>query len=52
MSVAFFVQGLLFITLTTHLPQTTDRFSFTAIDLSLVLLGVVLLAGVGSVVAE
>ena len=48
----FFVQGLLFITLTTHLPQTTDRFSFGSTALSLVLLGVVLLAGVGSVVAE
>jgi len=48
----FFVQGLLFITLTTHLPQTTDRFSFGSGELSLVLLGVVLLAGVGSVVAE
>ncbi len=49
---AFLVQGLLFITLTTHLPQTKERFGLGEVELSLALLGVVLLAGVGSVVAE
>jgi hypothetical protein len=49
---AFLVQGFLFITLTTHLPQTKERFGLDEVALSLVLLGVVLLAGAGSVVAE
>jgi MFS family permease len=49
---AFLVQGFLFITLTTHLPQTKERFGLGEVALSLVLLGVVLLAGAGSVVAE
>ncbi len=48
----FLVQGLLFITLTTHLPQTKERFGLGEVGLSLVLLGVILLAGVGSVLAE
>lgn len=49
---AFLVQGFLFITLTTHLPQTKERFGLGEVTLSLLLLGVVLLAGAGSVVAE
>lgn len=49
---AFFAQGLLFITMTTHLPQVQQRFDLDALALSLLLLGMVLLAGVGSVVAE
>lgn len=49
---AFFVQGLLFITLTTRLPQIQDRWSLDELAVSGLLLMVVLLAGVGSVVAE
>ena len=49
---AFFVQGLLFITLTTRLPQIQDRWSLDELAVSGLLLMVVLLAGGGSVVAE
>jgi fucose permease len=49
---AFFVQGLLFITLTTRLPQIQERWSLDELAVSGLLLMVVLLAGVGSVVAE
>ena len=49
---AFFAQGLLFITLTTRLPQIQDRWSLDELAVSGLLLMVVLLAGVGSVVAE
>ena len=49
---AFFVQGLLFITLTTRLPQIQDRWSLDELAVSGLLLMVVLLAGVGSVLAE
>ncbi len=49
---AFFVQGLLFITLTTRLPQLQERWSLDELALSGLLLMVVLLAGAGSVVAE
>lgn len=48
---AFFLQGLLFITMTTHLPQIQGLFGLDAATLSLVLLGMVVLAGVGSVLA-
>ena len=49
---AFFVQGLLFITLTTRLPQIQERWALDELAVSVLLLMVVLLAGVGSVVAE
>ncbi len=49
---AFFVQGLLFITLTTRLPQIQERWALDELAVSGLLLMVVLLAGVGSVVAE
>ncbi len=49
---AFFVQGLLFISLTTRLPQVQEKWSLDALAVSGLLLMVVLLAGVGSVVAE
>ena len=49
---AFFVQGLLFITLTTRLPQLQERWSLDELAVSGLLLMVVLLAGAGSVVAE
>jgi fucose permease len=48
---AFATQGLVFITLTTRLPRFADRWDLTAVDQSLLLLMVVVLAGVGSVVA-
>ncbi|MGO4454658.1 MFS transporter [Arthrobacter sp. RAF14] len=50
-SAAFFMQGFLFITMTTHLPQIQGLFGLDAATLSLVLLGMVVLAGVGSVLA-
>jgi MFS family permease len=49
---AFFVQGLLFISLTTRLPQIEKKWSLDELATSGLLLMVVLLAGVGSVVAE
>ena len=49
---AFFVQGLLFISLTTRLPQIQDRWSLDELAVSGLLLMVVLLAGVGSMLAE
>ena len=49
---AFFVQGLLFITLTTRLPQIQEKWSIDELGTSGLLLMVVLLAGVGSVLAE
>jgi fucose permease len=49
---AFFVQGLLFISLTTRLPQVQQRWSLDELAVSGLLLMVVLLAGAGSVVAE
>ncbi|MFC7597007.1 MFS transporter [Terrabacter sp. GCM10028922] len=49
---AFFVQGLLFITLTTRLPQIQEKWSIDELATSGLLLMVVLLAGVGSVLAE
>ena len=49
---AFFCQGLLFITLTTRLPQLQERWSLDELGVSGLLLMVVLLAGAGSVVAE
>ena len=49
---AFFAQGLVFISLTTRLPDFKDRWDLSELDLSLLLLMMVLLAGVGSVAAE
>ncbi len=49
---AFFVQGLLFISLTTRLPQVQQKWTLDELAVSGLLLMVVLLAGVGSVVAE
>jgi fucose permease len=49
---AFFVQGLLFISLTTRLPQVQQKWALDELAVSGLLLMVVLLAGAGSVVAE
>ena len=49
---AFFTQGLVFISLTTRLPDVRDRWDFSEVTLSLILLMMVVLAGVGSVLAE
>jgi len=49
---AFATQGLLFISLTTRLPRFADRWDLDEVELSLLLLLIVLLAGVGSVLAE
>jgi MFS family permease len=49
---AFATQGLVFISLTTRLPRFSDRWDLSEVDLSLLLLMIVLLAGVGSVLAE
>ncbi len=49
---AFFVQGLLFISLTTRLPQIQEKWGLDELAVSGLLLMVVLLAGAGSVVAE
>ncbi|KRE42186.1 hypothetical protein [Knoellia sp. Soil729] len=51
-SAAFFVQGLLFITLTLRLPVVQDLLGLSALALSGVMLMLVLCAGAGSVVAE
>lgn len=48
----FGAQGLLFISLTTRLPDFTDRWGIGELLLSGLLLMIVLLAGAGSVVAE
>ncbi len=49
---AFFVQGLLFISLTTRLPMIQKRWDLDELAVSGLLLMVVLLAGGGSVLAE
>jgi len=49
---AFFAQGLVFISLTTRLPDFQDRWDLSELVLSLLLLMLVLLAGAGSVAAE
>jgi MFS family permease len=51
-ALAFATQGLVFISLTTRLPRFSDRWHLSEVALSLILLMIVLLAGVGSVVAE
>ncbi|HEX3929109.1 MAG TPA: MFS transporter [Nocardioides sp.] len=48
----FFTQGFVFISLTTRLPKVQDRWHYSDTTLSLLLLMMVLLAGVGSVLAE
>ena len=49
---AFFTQGFVFISLTTRLPTFSDHWSLSELELSLLLLMLVLLAGLGSVTAE
>lgn len=49
---AFLTQGLVLLSLTTRLPKFQDRWGLSDVSLSLVLLMMILLAGVGSVVAE
>lgn len=49
---AFFSQGLVFISLTTRLPDYQDRWGLSELELSLLLLLMVVLAGIGSVAAE
>ena len=49
---AFGAQGLLFISLTTRLPRFQDQWGLTELAVSGLLLMVVLLAGLGSVLAE
>jgi MFS family permease len=48
----FFTQGFVFISLTTRLPDVQDHWHYSDTTLSLLLLMMVLLAGVGSVSAE
>ena len=49
---AFATQGFVFISLTTRLPDFTDRWGLSELGLSGLLLMMVLLAGVGSVASE
>lgn len=49
---AFATQGLVLLGLTTRLPEIQDRWSLSDVDLSLILLMMILLAGAGSVLAE
>jgi len=49
---AFATQGGIFISLTTRLPDFSDQWRLSDTELSLLLLMMVLLAGVGSVLAE
>src|SRR4249919_28578 len=49
---AFLTQGLILLSLTTRLPDFQDKWHLSDVKLSLVLLMMILLAGVGSVVAE
>ncbi len=51
-ALAFASQGMVFISLTTRLPRFSDRWDLSEVDLSLILLMIVLLAGAGSMVAE
>jgi MFS family permease len=48
----FFTQGFVFISLTTRLPKVQDHWHYSDTTLSLLLLLMVLLAGLGSVAAE
>jgi MFS family permease len=49
---AFATQGFVFISLTTRLPRFADRWALSELELSGLLLMMVLLAGLGSVLAE
>jgi MFS family permease len=49
---AFAAQGMILLSLTTRLPEFQDEWGLSDVALSLVLLMMILLAGVGSVVAE
>ncbi|WP_182523984.1 MFS transporter [Nocardioides dongkuii] len=49
---AFLSQGLVFISLTTRLPDFSDRWHLSEVELSGLLLMMVLLAGAGSLLAE
>src|SRR3954449_6667032 len=49
---AFFGQALVLLSLTTRLPEFQDKWHLSDVTLSLILLMMILLAGVGSVVAE
>ncbi|WP_246003969.1 MFS transporter [Nocardioides marmoriginsengisoli] len=49
---AFATQGMVFINLTTRLPDFTDKWDLSDNELTLLLLMMVLLAGAGSVLAE
>ncbi len=51
-ALAFATQGMVFISLTTRLPRFSDRWDLSEVELSLVLLMIVLLAGAGSMLAE
>src|SRR6187549_3831574 len=48
----FFTQGLVFISLTTRLPDVQEKWSLSSVEMSVLLLMMVLLAGVGSLAAE
>jgi MFS family permease len=48
----FFTQGFVFISLTTRLPQVQDHWGYSDTALSILLLMMVLLAGLGTVLAE
>ena len=48
----FMVQGFVFISLTTRLPDFSDLWSLSEVELSLLLLGLVLLAGLGTLATE
>ncbi|MDQ2845875.1 MAG: MFS transporter [Actinomycetota bacterium] len=49
---AFLAQGLVFLALTTRLPQLQAKFALSSLAVSALLLIVVLMAGVGSVLSE
>ena len=52
MAGAFGTQGFVFISLTTRLPDFSDLWSLSEVELSLLLLGLVLLAGAGTLLSE
>jgi len=49
---AFAAQGLMFTVLLTHLPQFTDRYQLSDAAVTLVVLAVTVLAGIGSLISE
>lgn len=49
---AFFSQAFVFIAMTTRLPRAQEKWGLDTTQLSLVLLGMVILSGIGSVLAE